>query len=104
MRATCALPYLYPKEVYVDGNRYIDSWLASDKSFNSLLEKTLDGYETIAITVYGEKDKKLKSVNKILKPSKMPLWGALDTNRGRIIETIKQGRRDALDFLSNTNI
>ncbi len=103
MRATCTIPAIYPPKVIVNGRRYVDSWLAPKEKFTKLLEECLEDYdEVMAIGTFKEdpvldgiKTKKIMQ----LKPSRFIQWWTLDTNRGRIIETIKQGEVDMERFI-----
>ncbi|OGI67590.1 hypothetical protein A2732_00030 [Candidatus Nomurabacteria bacterium RIFCSPHIGHO2_01_FULL_40_10] len=104
MRATCALPIIYPKKVIINGRRYTDSWLVENKKMKEILrEKLIEYDEVFAISAYRN-DHIPKEVKYTLKPSRMPLWGALDTNRERIIKTIEQGERDMERFIIKNNL
>lgn len=99
MRAACALPYLYTKPVIIDGKRYIDSWNSPVKEFQKFLENNLKSYdEVLLITSRARKDKRFTGIKNVIKPSKIFLWSALDTNRNRIIKTIRQGELDTEKF------
>ncbi len=102
MKATCALPVIYPKKIYIDGRRYVDSWLAPQQKFKATLVKALEGYdEVIGIVNYQNHDKELdRMLGCVLRPSHMPLKGVLDTHQDRIIATIEQGKKDALEFIN----
>ena len=68
-----------------------------------LREKLIEYDEVFAISAYRN-DHIPKEVKYTLKPSRMPLWGALDTNRERIIKTIEQGERDMERFIIKNNL
>ena len=100
MKATCALPLIYPRKVMIEGSRYVDSWMASQEKFKEVLREKLKDYdEIVAVVTYTHYDKVLGDIKKILRPKKMPLWGAFDTNKKRLIQTIEQGEKDATEFL-----
>ncbi len=104
MRATSALPIFYPRKVIINGRRYVDSTRVTKNKLQKSIEETLKGYdEVLAISAYF-RDPDLKGIRNIIKPSKMPLWGALDTNRKRIIQTIEQGEKDAERFIIENNL
>ena len=104
MRATCAIPIVYSTKVVINNKRYVDSWLTTHKKFQEILNNSLREYtEVLAITVH-KNDKRLKGIKNIIKPSKMPLWWLLDTNKRRIIKTIKQGEIDTEKFIVENNL
>ncbi|MCE9548891.1 patatin-like phospholipase family protein [Candidatus Nomurabacteria bacterium] len=104
MRATSAIPMIYPKKVVLNGRRYVDSWMADESKFHKFIKETLKDYdEVLAISTY-EEDKGLSEVKHIIKPSVMPLWGVLDTNQYRLIKTIEQGEKDAEKFIIENNL
>ena len=100
MMATCALPFVYPKKIYIKGRRYIDSIRAPRKQFQNVLKESLEGYdEVVAITTKESYDQVLGDIpDFIIKPTHMPLWASFDTNQKRLIATIKQGEDDAEKF------
>ena len=102
MRASCALPYIYPKKVLINGKRYVDSWMAKKEDFTIAIEEALDGYDEVFAISCFSKDTALTSVKTkkitVLYPSKMPV-GTFDTNRRRLIETLAQGEKDAEKFI-----
>ncbi len=101
MRATCALPYAYPKKVMINGRRYVDSWSAPNEVFQKVLAKHLEEYdEVIAIVNNSHFDQVLGDLpDFIIRPSRMPLTAPFDTNQKRLIATIKQGEKDAEKFI-----
>ena len=55
MRATCAIPFFYPKKVMLEGKRYVDSWLAPKERFKNFIQKSLSDYdEVLAISAYPQ--------------------------------------------------
>ncbi len=99
MKASSALPFVFTEKIIIDNKRYIDSWTAPAEKFREALKKSLEGYdEVIAISGY-KNDKRLEGIKNIIHPSRMPLWYPFDTNKRRIIETIKQGEIDAKKFI-----
>lgn len=105
MQATCAVPFLYHKKVYINGKRYHDGSLTIDSIFNDLIKKLLnDGFSEIVI-ILNHRDyfKHTDPRVHIIEPKAMPLWSGLDTNRNRILKTIEQGKKDALCFLEKRN-
>jgi predicted patatin/cPLA2 family phospholipase len=102
MRATCALPIFYPPKVIINNRRYVDCWLAPKQKFQKVLLENIKEYDNIlVVTVYNKQDDFLDNIGKVIRPHKVSLWGVLDTNRKRIIETIAQGEKDAEQFLVN---
>ena len=103
MKATCAIPSIYPRKIFINGRRYVDCLIAPYENFLSALEKSLEGYdEVVCVSTYKDCDPRLEEmVDFIVRPSAMPLWGALDTNRKRILRTIAQGEKDAAQFIEN---
>lgn len=105
MKAACAIPFLYPMPVLIGGRRYIDSMVAPKNQYRKTLSEALAGYDVkVAITAYGVDDKRLPSGLQLITPSKMPLYHKLDTNRRRILETIKQGELDTEKFILKHNL
>lgn len=104
MRATSAVPFFYNKKVIINGRRYADSWMIPERKFQQFIQKSLEGYdEILAISAYSY-DLGVEGIKNIIKPSKMPVRGVFDTNRNRIIETIKQGEADAERFIIENNL
>ena len=104
MRATSALYFFYPKKVVINNKRYVDSNIVSPDKLQEFIKDSLKGYEEIIIISTSPKDNGLNGIINIIKPSKMPLWGALDTNKNRIIQTIKQGEIDTEKFIIENNL
>jgi predicted patatin/cPLA2 family phospholipase len=104
MRATCALPYLYPKPVIIDGKRYIDGIVISRSEFNSFLSIILKDYDEVFAVTTKNNDSALRGIKNIIRPSKNTLWNVLDTNRGRLIKTIRQGEIDTEKFILENNL
>lgn len=103
MRATSAIPFFYPKKVVINGRRYVDSWMIPEEKFHKFIQKSLEEYdEVLAISAYSY-DLGVEGIKNIIKPSRMPVHGVFDTNRNRILETIKQGEADAERFITNNN-
>ena len=103
MRATCALPILYPKKIIIDGKRYVDGSLANVTDLGDILNSNLCEYDEVVTVIGYRQDNRLEGFN-ILKPSRMPLLCSLDTNRDRIIQTIRQGEIDAVNFIKANNM
>ncbi len=103
MKATCALPYAYPKKVMINGRRYLDSWIAPNEKFKKVLEKELAEYDEVIAIVNNEHfDEVLGDLpNYIIRPSIMPLLYSFDTNRERLTKTIEQGEIDAGKYLNS---
>lgn len=103
MRATCAVPILYHKKVFINGRRYHDGSLTINKVFDQLIHTLLaENYEEIIIVINRKgllhyHDHRVI----VIEPSTMPLHSNLDTNRDRILKTIEQGRVDARRLLEN---
>jgi len=100
MRATSAVPYLYNREVLINNRRYIDSLVVPKRKFRNFLKASLVEYEEVPGVSSYSNDKDLREIEKTVTPSRMPLWGALDINRKRIIETIKQGEVDTIKYIN----
>ena len=99
MRATCALPIIYPRKVLIDGKRYVDCWMAPKDKLRAVLHENLKDYnEVLAITAYKKPDL-LADIQNVIKPTRSFLWGAFDTSQSRIIKTIKQGEIDTEKFI-----
>ncbi|MEK7113923.1 MAG: patatin-like phospholipase family protein [Patescibacteria group bacterium] len=103
MLATSAVPILYNKKIFINGIRYHDGSLTVKKIMDKLIIKLLDsGYGEVIVKI--NRKGAFKSKNSkifIIEPSKMPLYHHLDTNQKRILETIEQGKSDALQFLKD---
>ena len=101
MRATCALPILYPP-VEIRGKKYIDGAMSDRKKWEKVIIDLSEKYDELIIVINKKRNKGIVPNHpkiKILSPSKMPLRNALDTNKKRIIKTINQGKKDAKNFL-----
>lgn len=105
MKATCAVPYLYNRKVVIDGRRYLDGWVATNDNFHRVMKKALEDYdEVVAIVNNTRFDNVLRDIpDFIIRPSGMPLKSKIDTNRGRLIATIEQGKKDALSFVKTVD-
>lgn len=104
MRASSAVPIIYPKKVIINSNRYVDSLIVPKIKLQKFIHNSLKDYdEVLAISGYSY-DFGLRGIKNIIKPSKMPLRGVFDTNKGRIIKTIKQGEIDAEKFIKENNL
>src|SRR3989344_782179 len=49
MKATCALPYVYPKKVFVNNKRYVDGFLSSPPVFKKFIHDTLSNYDEVLV-------------------------------------------------------
>lgn len=104
MKATSAIPFLYPRKILINGRRYTDCWIVPERKFQQFIQENLKEYdEVVAISAYAY-DLGVDGIANIIKPSKMPVRGVFDTNRERIIETIKQGEVDAEKFIIENNL
>jgi predicted patatin/cPLA2 family phospholipase len=102
MRASCAVPLLYPP-VKIGNKKYIDGVFACKKKIMMEIKRICDRFDEIIVISNSGSIRFLPTNPKIklIRPSDMPLWHPLDTNRSRIIKTIEQGKMDALEFLQN---
>ena len=100
MRASCAVPFLHGS-VKINGKGYIDGALASKKDIEENFNKICDKFDEVVVIDNGSNVMSLPNNLKIrlLRPSYVPLWHSLDTNRRRIIRMIEQGKSDARIFL-----
>lgn len=104
MRATCALPFFYPKKVLIKDKRYVDGWVSPVDKFRKFLENQLSGYDEVIGIITAPTDKRLEGLAKVIRPTDVHLRGSLDTNRERIIKMIRQGEFDGNNFIKNNRI
>lgn len=104
MRAACAMPFMYNKKVIINNRRYLDSSTANIKKFQNLLESEMHQYDEVIVVINYPDDIRMKKFKNIIRPSKMPLIGSLDTNRSRIIRTIDQGKLDAAEYIKKHHL
>ncbi len=100
MRATSALPFVYKKKVFINGKRYLDGSVSDAAKFKVLLEQELSQFDEVVGLVNSRNFNKINSIKNIIRPSKMPLWWSLDTDRDRLIATIEQGKVDGARFIN----
>ena len=103
MKATCALPFLYPKKVILNDKRCGDCWMAPKQKLQELLQSNLTDYDQI-LAITTNKDSWLKGISHIIRPTKNILRYPFDTDRYRIIQTIKQGETDTEKFIIDHNL
>ncbi len=104
MKATCALPFVYPREINIRGNRYVDGGLANPFMAKIVFGDIIGEFDEVIAVLNSDVEDPLVQGAKILKPNRMPLFCSFDTNRQRIIETIKQGEIDAHDFIKRNKM
>ena len=106
MEATCALPFLY-HPVELEGKKYFDGAWAKKKYWDKMVTELYDQYDEVIVILNKNTDRQFIPANtklRLLKPSRMPLWYAFDTNKERIVETIEQGKIDALKFIETHSL
>lgn len=100
MKASCALPFFYNRNICLGGTRYVDTLISPKDKFRSTLTNFLKSYDEVVCVCTHNEDLWLEEVAQyVIRPSKA-LPSRFNTKRECIIKMIAQGEKDTETFLN----